>query len=176
MSIGTSSGQRQSAIIVPVPEAEAAVGGYRAEYDPVAAAGVPAHITLMVPWLPVEEITGDDLTELGGLLGSVPAFGYSLTTVGWFGRRVLWLAPEPVEPFLQLTGMLGATFGTSHYDDEFDEVVPHLTVAHASDGVELAAVAAALTAALPIRCRADVVWVMVGDGQAWRTRERFPLG
>jgi len=176
LSTGTSSGRRQSAIIVPVPEAEPVVGPYRDEYDPVAVTGVPAHITLMVPWLPIEEITAAELAELTRLLRSVPAFEYSLTRVGWFGRRVLWLAPEPADPFLKLTGMLGEGFGTSHYDDEFDEVVPHLTVGHASDGVELAGVAAALAPALPIRCRAYEVWVMAGDGQTWKIRERIPLG
>ncbi len=176
MSTGTSSGRRQSAVILPVPDAEPVVGRYRMEYDPVAIAGVPAHITLMVPWLPIEEITAADVAELRRLLLSVPAFDYELTMVGWFGRRVLWLAPEPAEPFVKLTGMLGGTFGTSHYDDEFDEVVPHLTVGHASDGVELAGVAAALKPALPIRCRAREVWVMVGDGQVWKMRDRLALG
>ena len=61
----------------------------------------------------------------------------SSTHVDWFGRRVLWVAPEPAGPFLELTDRLADRFGTPPWDDEFDEVVPHLTVAHASDGVEL---------------------------------------
>jgi hypothetical protein len=176
MTVGTSSGAHQSAIVVPVPDAEALVGPDRLEYDPVASAGVPAHITLIVPWLPPEDISAGDLAELGLTLRGIEPFVFSLDRVGWFGRRVLWLAPEPVEPFVKLTAMLADQFGTPPYDDEFDEVVPHLTVAHASDGVELDAVARRLVLGLPITCRAGEVWVMVGDGHSWSVRATCRLG
>ena len=93
----------------------------------------------------------------------------------WFGRRVLWVAPEPADPFLALTARLADRFGTPPWEDEFDEVVPHLTVAHASDGVELAPVAAEVTTRLPLVCRAEEVWVMVGDGSRWSLRHRRRL-
>jgi hypothetical protein len=95
--------------------------------------------------------------------------------VGWFGRHVLWLAPKPAEPFIQLTWRLAEHFSTPPWDDEFDEVVPHLTVGHASDGVELAPVAAALAARLPLECMAKEIWVMVGDGTRWHVRHQVPL-
>ena len=79
---------------------------------------------------------------------------------------MLWVAPEPAEPFLALTDRLADRFGTPPWDDEFDEVVPHLTVAHASDGVELVPDRRRrVTARLPLVCRAEEVWVMVGDGE-----------
>ena len=150
MSAGTSSGRTQSAVLVPVPEADEVVGRWRHEHDPVAAAGVPAHITLIVPWLPPGEITGADLADLDEMLEDVKAFEFVLDHVDWFGRRVLWVAPEPAAPFLRLTDRLADHFGTPPWDDEFDEVIPHLTVAHASDGVELQPVAADLSGRLPV--------------------------
>src|SRR5579864_841585 len=98
MTAGTSSGRTQSAILIPVPEADSVVGRWRHEHDPVAAAGVPAHITLVVPWLPPDEISEADLAELDDELEGVKAFDFDLTDVGWFGRRVLWVAPEPAAP------------------------------------------------------------------------------
>ncbi|MBO0732568.1 MAG: 2'-5' RNA ligase family protein, partial [Acidimicrobiaceae bacterium] len=95
---GTSSGRRQSALLIPVPEAEPVVGGYRAKYDPVAASGVPAHITLVVPWLSPDDITDADLDELRDTLSGVEGFDFSLDAVSWFGRSVLWLSPAPAEP------------------------------------------------------------------------------
>jgi 2'-5' RNA ligase len=141
----------------------------------VAAAGVPAHITLIVPWLPPEEITAADLEELEGVLHDVKAFDFELTHVDWFGRRVLWVAPEPPGPFLELINVLADRFATPPWEDEFDEVVPHLTVAHASDGVELVPVAADVAGRLPLACRAEEVWVMVGDGTRWSRRHRVVL-
>jgi 2'-5' RNA ligase len=172
---GTSSGRFQSAVLIPVPEADAVVGRWRFEHDPVAAAGVPAHITLVVPWLPPEEITAADLEELDAELADVKAFDFELARVDWFGRRVLWVSPEPIRPFLELTGRLADRFCTPPWEDEFDEVIPHLTVAHASDGVELDPVAADLASRLPLRCRAEEIWVMVGGRGRWDLRHRTKL-
>jgi 2'-5' RNA ligase len=175
MSVGTSSGKRQSAVLVPVPRADAAVGRWRLAHDPVAVAGVPAHVTLIVPWLPPDEITDDDLVELDATLKGVRAFDFDLDHIDWFGRRVLWVAPRPAEPFIEMTKLLADRFGTPPWEDEFDEVVPHLTVAHASDGVELVPVAADVAGRLPVACRAEEVWVMIGDGSHWSLRHRFVL-
>jgi 2'-5' RNA ligase len=175
MTAGTSSGKHQSAVLIPVRQAEQVVRAYRLEHDPVAGAGVPAHITLIVPWLPPDEMREADLEQLADALRSTEPFDFCLSRVAWFGRAVLWLAPEPVEPFTRLVGTLAERFGTPPYDDEFDEIVPHLTVGHATDGSELSVVAEELSAKLPIKCRADEVWVMVGDGQAWSVRRRLPL-
>ena len=174
-SAGTSSGRVQSAILIPVPQADSVVGRWRYEYDPVAVAGVPAHVTLVVPWLPPDEIGQSDLAELEEELADVRAFDFTLARVDWFGRRVLWVAPEPVEPFLKLTHRLADRFHTPPWDDEFDEVVPHLTVAHASDGVELVPVAADVATRLPLKCRAQEIWVMVGGGGRWDLRHRVVL-
>jgi 2'-5' RNA ligase len=105
----------------------------------------------------------------------VNAFDFKLHHVDWFGRRVLWVAPEPAAPFLALTDRLAERFGTAPWEDEFDEVVPHLTVAHASDGVELVPVAADVSSRLPLACRAEEVWVMIGDGARWMLRHRVAL-
>lgn len=173
--VGTSSGRFQSAVLIPVPEADAVVGRWRFEYDPVAAAGVPAHITLVVPWLPPDSITPADLVELDEALSDVKMFEFELARVDWFGRRVLWVAPEPAQPFLDLTKRLADQFGTPPWEDEFDEVVPHLTVAHASDGVELVPVAADVSTRLPLHCRAEEVWVMAGGGVRWELTHRVKL-
>jgi 2'-5' RNA ligase len=175
VSPGTSSGRVQSAVLIPVPQADSVVGRYRFEHDPVAAAGVPAHVTLVVPWLPPAEISEADLAELEEELAGVPAFEFELTRVDWFGRRVLWVAPEPAEPFLKLTHRIADRFNTPPWEDEFDEVVPHLTVAHASDGVELVPIAADVATRLPVQCRAEEVWVMIGGGARWELRHRVGL-
>ena len=109
---GVSSGIPQSALLVPVPEADDVVGRWRRRYDPVAAAGVPAHVTLIVPWLRPETIGDSDLAALDGELSDVKAFDFALTHVEWFDRRVLWVAPEPGELFLGLISRLAARFGT----------------------------------------------------------------
>jgi 2'-5' RNA ligase len=165
-----------TALLVPVPAAEHLVGRLRLEHDPSAAAGVPAHVTVMVPFLPPNELDDGLLSELRAMLAEVEPFDFRLASVGWFARNVLYLAPEPAEPFIALTELVIQQFGTAPYGGEYDSIVPHLTVAHASDGVELAPIADQLRGRLPLAGRAGEVWLMESDALAWQTRRQFPLG
>jgi len=167
----------QTAILVPVPEAEEVVGRWRAVHDPKAGTGVPAHITLIVPWLPPEQLKPEHLAELDALLAAQAAFDFVLDQVRWFGERVLWLAPTPAEPFKELTSLLATHFGTQPWRGEFSEVVPHLTVGLAGYAVgrDMAEAAHDLCTKLPLECRARWVDVMCGDGWDWRIVHHLAL-
>jgi 2'-5' RNA ligase len=130
----------------------------------------------MVPFLPPPDLDPGLIGELRALVAEVPAFEFQLASVAWFGRSVLYLAPEPPAPFVALTEQVIDVFGTAPYDGEYDSIVPHLTVAHASDGVELRPVAERLAEGLPLECRAEEVWLMESDAQVWQRRRQFQLG
>ena len=49
-------GAMQSALIVTIPEAEEAVGLHRAQFDEPAGFGIPAHVTVLSPFLPPAEV------------------------------------------------------------------------------------------------------------------------
>jgi 2'-5' RNA ligase len=181
VKVGTSSGRPQSALIIPVPAAEELVGSERLEHDPMAAAGVPAHITLIVPWVEPARLASDRtiLPALVDVLADVKSFDFELTGVGWFdkfGQKVLWLAPEPGAVFCELTALLADRFGTPPWAGKFADVVPHLTIGHAGAGGPLEPVAELLRPRLPIACRAEEVRAMVGDGRRWIVHARVPLG
>lgn len=167
-----------SALFVPVPEAEPVVAEWRAVHDPKARTGVPAHITLVVPWLVPDSFGPAELEDLDHLVAARPAFEYLLDKVCWFGDRVLWLAPNPAEPFRQLTEALADHFGTPAWEGKFDEIVPHLTVglSNYALGLHLGEAADHISGQLPIACEAREVIVMCGDGLHWRARHRSPLG
>jgi hypothetical protein len=61
----------QSALLLAVPAAEAAVGPHRARLDSSALDGVPAHITVLYPFLPPAEIGPDALARLSRLFAGV---------------------------------------------------------------------------------------------------------
>jgi hypothetical protein len=84
-----------SALVVLVPEAEASVKPFRDRYDPSAAAGMPAHITLLYPFKPPDEV---DEAVLGNLRHCFTRFAriqFSLNSIRRFPVEVLYLAPEP---------------------------------------------------------------------------------
>ncbi|GID28062.1 2'-5' RNA ligase family protein [Paractinoplanes brasiliensis] len=169
-----------SALIVTVAEAEPYVAACRERYDRAASWGVPAHITVLYPFLAPAVI---DEPVLGGLrqaAASVPAFFCTLAEVCWFADRVVWLAPRPAQPFLALTAAVTARFPAAQpYQGQFDEVVPHLTLGHDHPAGELAAAARAVGEHLPIHARVTAMRLVTGvpeQGLSWSVREEFALG
>jgi hypothetical protein len=93
----------QSAVLVPVPEAEPAVSRHRARLDRAAAWGVPAHVTILYPFATPPAITAATMAALAGAVASVHAFDCGFPATGWFGQDALWLAPRPAGRFRALT-------------------------------------------------------------------------
>ncbi|GAA4606916.1 2'-5' RNA ligase [Actinoplanes octamycinicus] len=170
----------QSALIVPVPEAEPAVAGLRARLDRSASWGVPAHITVVFPFLPPEQLTAPVLAAVRRIAAGVPRFYLSLDKLGWFDERVLWLAPHPADPFRELTNRLAVRFPAAQpYGGQFTEVIPHLTVGHNHPAATLAEAAAQVQPLLPIRARITALRLITGrrePGDSWQTLTDFPLG
>lgn len=165
----------RSALIVAVPEAEPLVHEWRMRYDN-AALGIPAHITLIFPFVPAEEIGEELVDELRGLFAAQPGFSFTLARVARF-PEVAWLAPEPDEPFRRLTGLIFSRYPEyPPYEGIHDDVIPHLTVA-IGDAALQDDVEAALSPHLPIAAHAGEVTLLGEDESGhWSESERFPLG
>ena len=69
----------ESALVVLIPEAEVAVGSLRQRFDPSAALGLPAHVTILYPFKPPAELTLDVIDQLAELFARVPPFDVSFS-------------------------------------------------------------------------------------------------
>ena len=156
------------AIVIPVPEAEPAVGAWRECYDPSAGQGMPAHITLLYPFLPEDQLTPTVVTELARLFAEQPGFDIRLTGCARFPAGVLYLSPDPPRPLRALIAAITQRWPeTPPYGGVFDEVVPHLTVAvqvkpDIADQIEHH-----LRPTLPIHATVQQVWLYAPDGSRW---------
>jgi 2'-5' RNA ligase len=129
----------ESALFVVVPEAEPLVGTLRAQFDPAALVGIPAHITVLFPFMPREHLTSAVLGKLRAVLSSLPSFEFALERVAKFPRST-YLAPEPAEPFAAMTAALVREFPDyPPYEGRFSRVIPHLTVADQDEAFALIA-------------------------------------
>ena len=169
-----------SAVLVPVPEAERVVSRHRARLDAAATAGVPAHVTVLFPFVAPAAITAGTLAALAAAVAPVRPFDCQFPDTAWFGSDVLWLAPRPDEPFRALTRVVAGAFpGYRPYDGAFDDVVPHLTIGDRPSGgaAELRAAEAGVLPLLPVTARISSVWLMTGGAApgSWRTVAEFPL-
>jgi 2'-5' RNA ligase len=169
----------ESALIVRVPEAEAHVERWRARYDPAHAQGVPAHITLLYPFLAPQRITSAALEPVAALAAATAPFDFALARGGRF-PGVFFLAPDPAEPFVALTRALQRRFPDHPpYGGAFDTIVPHLTVVHAGEAEQQAAesdLAGIFAPGGGIRSRCDELVLIENSSGRWRTLRVFALG
>jgi 2'-5' RNA ligase len=179
----TPDGRRdtESAILVAVPEAEPAVSRLRNSLDPSAPLGVPAHVTALYPFVAPDEITDAVLDAARAAVASVPGFGCRFARTGWFGENVVWLAPEPDDPFRALTAALSTAFpDCPPYGGKIAAVIPHLTIGdRPSGGVSaLRAAEAEVLPFLPVSTQVSDAWLMCGSQQprSWHVVARLPLG
>ncbi len=171
--------QTQTALIVPVPEVEPIVGRFRDRYDPAAADGIPAHVTVVYPFLPAQTISSDVIQSLSELFAGLLQFHAEFSEIRRF-PGVLYFAPIEDAPFRRLTERVVERYPEAPpYGGQFPQIVPHLTIAHVEDQVRLDDIAAQFAVAakgkIPVRAVVrDVVLIEEANG-TWRTKVRFPL-
>jgi 2'-5' RNA ligase len=159
-------------INVPVP-----VQRLRDRMDPAAADGVPAHVTLIYPFLPPSELRDDVRRRIEQIVATEPAFRVTLASVGRF-PEIVYLEPQPVDPFVRLTRSLAAAFPDyPPYEGAHTDIIPHLTIVHGAPADYIAAAEHALPALLPINDFVREAW-LIGHTpeQPWHTLWRLPLG
>jgi 2'-5' RNA ligase len=156
-----------------VPEAETLVGRWRLEHTRDGSAGMPAHITLLYPFAPAAAV---ELKVVRGVAVGVEPFAFSLAAVREWPGGVVYLEPEPSEPFVELTNRLVERFPAyPPYGGVHDAVIPHLTVVHTEDGAARAD-AVASVAGSSIECSAREIWLMHEVNGRWQRHTPFSLG
>ncbi|MGW4410168.1 2'-5' RNA ligase family protein [Nonomuraea sp. NPDC004702] len=162
-----------TALVAAIPEAEPLVGPWRSRLDAAAADGVPAHVTILYPFLDRDRL---DEGALDRLIGAHPAFDVRFAGCGRF-PGVLYLSPDPERPFRELTEAVAARWPEAPpYGGRFASIVPHLTVADQQEPELLDHVEAELAAGLPLAARVREVRLLVSDGRRWHADRTFALG
>jgi hypothetical protein len=170
----------ESALVALVPEAESLVRPFRDRHDPSATLGVPAHITLLYPFKPPQLIDDAVLGQLRAGFASFAPIAFKLAAIRRF-PDVLYLAPDPTEPFRDLTRAIWAWYPeTPPYGGKWPDIMPHLSVANVAGEPELDRIAAEFAQAsrgvLPINVIASELSLLEKRGQRWTVRATFGLG
>ena len=170
---------RLTTLVVVVPEAEPAIGDLRDRLDGNAAQGVPAHVTVVFPFIPADQLDDEVLRRVGAVVRAVPRFAYDFAGTDWFDHEVLWLAPTDPAPFRRLTELVVAEFPQHPpFEGRFDDVVPHLTVGHGHPRAVLEAAQGQVAARLPVTGTATELTLLAQaqHGGRWAPVAAFPLG
>ena len=169
----------ETALICCVPEAERYIARYRERYDPSARRNVPAHVTILYPFMPPAQVTAAVLERLRGIANAVPCFSYRMAETQRF-PVALYLAPDPDESFSALTdGIFDAFPDYPPFEGKFETVVPHVTVAHGDEAL-LCEIEVELRIALPagggVAARCTELVLIENSSGRWETMQVFPLG
>jgi len=161
---------------VVVPEAARAVDRWRLLHTYDGALGVPAHVTVLYPFVPPASLEADLTALVAELAASQAPFDVSFRRVARWPDGIVYLPPEPPEPFLALIAGACARWPEwPPYGGAHDEVVPHLTVV--DDEAVADEAARDVESSLPLAARIDELTLLAegADGR-WRVHAAFPLG
>ncbi|MFJ4011308.1 2'-5' RNA ligase family protein [Streptomyces sp. NPDC090026] len=165
----------QTALLTTVAEAEPLVEHWRRRFDASAAAGVPAHVTALFPFLDINLISAAVIADLATLIAGHDPFAVRFGECGRF-PDVLYLAPAPDRPLRALTESIAARWPEAPpYGGQFAGVIPHLTVAHGQPSRVFDEVEEELAHRLPVTATISSVSLFVSDGRSWRHHTEFPM-
>lgn len=167
-----------STLLVPIPEADPVTAPYWPAWQPPKARGVPAHVSILFPFLRRRALTADALGRIADAAAAVSPFTVRFRRTGRFEHTV-FLVPEPALPFAELTRQIHERFpDCPPYRGAHGTVLsPHLTVLTCADESALAKTEQEVRRSLPLRSRIRELWLMVEDEHGgWRRHRTFPLG
>jgi 2'-5' RNA ligase len=166
-----------TSLIIPVTEA-VFLQPFREHYLHRPGVTMPPHITVPAPFKPLRELAKDNYRTLTTRCASFPSFAFTLGQLDRFAEwGVLYLAPEPIEPFMALSEALSAP--ASPPLEDHARIVFHLTLARKQppdlDQLE-AEFNRTYGGQLPLRAVASEVSLYEKRGERWFKEASFPLG
>lgn len=149
---------------------------------------MPAHVTILSPFLDsshpgmASRSRGQALATVAGIVAGMTEFEVSFKRVmRWapsdYGPGVVWLQPDPADPFVNLTRAIWRAFPEAPpYGRLDDGLEAHLTIA-IDDPARFDRAAVEASAHVPfVRQIASASLVAEGESGEWRTVRRFRFG
>ena len=165
-----------TALVLLAPELEPLVSRWRADLDPSARRGVPAHLSVLYPWVPADALDDELLADLTDLAAAHAPVALRFDGFDRFAHT-LWLDPVPAEPLQALTLAVAARWPDyPPYEGKFDLVVPHPTVADSVDPDDLAHVVSDVAPQLPVETTLTHLTLLLHEGARWSVHSPYPLG
>jgi 2'-5' RNA ligase len=164
----------QTGLVLALPALDASLRRWRRR-DPAARLGMPAHVTLIYPFMDSRSVDDDVRARLRDLSASLPPLELQFDRIGDF-RGGLWLELAEPRGVLGLISALAEAFPDwPPYGGAFETPVPHLTIAQAPEPL-LAPMRREVPRVLPLAARAEAVSLYARFDEGWVPIERFALG
>lgn len=167
----------ESAVVVRVAALDEPITRLRGRFGlPRKPNGIGPHVTVIVPFLAQQDLADEaTLASLREVCAAVAPFDVTFARTARF-PHVLYLAPEPAEPFIALTRDLTARWPQlKPYAGKEKQVIPHLTVTTSRPPKVFHQVDEALRPLLPVRVQIDAAQLYLFDGRRWTEHAQLPF-
>ena len=162
----------RTGVIIPVPSADPLLTTLGQRHPGAVREGVPAHVSVLYPFVPAEELDADVervLADIGQVTSSTEVTFEQCRRVGNF-------VYSPPDPPADVNRLIAAVRGhwpdVLPYGGAVEDVGPHLTIAMRTTEQTAAAIEGEVAEELPIAAQLREMWLVVfADG--WRVRRRF---
>ena len=171
--------EEKSAIVIPFLEVDDVVGAWRRLLDPAQVRGIPAHVTVLFPFVHPIGLSSEVLNVLEDFFLKAFTFNVAFDSTAWFEDRVVYLEPNPGQQFRTMTTQLLRAFPSCiPYGGTFADPIPHLTLGDGAPLESLLEAEAAVRESFPIETQAKEAWLMTGGmgPSSWSIRQSFPFG
>jgi hypothetical protein len=169
----------ETAIVIPVEGAEPLLSAAAAEVGFERPSGMPAHVTLLYPFVDAQGLVVDHAREAQRALSIVHPFDCSFSSIGRFDDPpvAIYLEPDPAGQFTAMIVALMSAFPEfPPYGGAIDEVVPHLTLVETADRAVWRAAEAWVTPELPIGTPVQRFSIYKQTTAGWNEAFTLPLG
>jgi 2'-5' RNA ligase len=166
----SSSGD--TALVLLVPQADDLVERWQ---DPETREGMPAHITMLYPFIPEPRIRAQTHRDLTAISLSRAPLTITLHTVGRF-PGVLWLDPDSPDCRALIAELLERWPAYVPYGRPDWEAIPHLTIWSGTDQETMRRAEQDVIEHLPLAARIEALTLMAFEGTTWRPRRHYTFG
>jgi hypothetical protein len=165
----------QTGLVVPVPAVEALLASVGARYPGTVRDGVPAHVSLLYPFVAAAELDERVSCAVGELFAEQAPMRVEFAEC-YRQDGFVALRPDPIEGLKELVCMARCRWpDVVPYEGVYGDVDPHLTVAMRCSEETAVTIKQEVTAQLPISAELREAWLVAFAGQ-WRLRGRFKFG
>lgn len=164
----------QTALVIPVPAADALLASVGVGYPETVREGVPAHVSLLYPFVPAAELDERVIKALGELLAEqgpmLVEFGECYHRGGFVAVR-----PDPLEGLTELVSTVRRRWPqVVPYEGRYGDVEPHVTLAVDASEETAVRIEQEVSAQLPISAELRKAWLVAFEDR-WRVRGRWEL-
>ncbi|MEM7332627.1 MAG: 2'-5' RNA ligase family protein [Chloroflexota bacterium] len=164
-------------LVIPFPDIEQAIGAYRRAFILPTTFGLMAHLTVIFPFMPRNEMTTAVTETLQALFYQIPPIEYTISGLATF-PQVLYLEMDDERPFIELIQAVEREYPKyPSFGGQFESIIPHITIAkNETISQSEAEFLKNSPQFLPVAGVCRTVWLIEKRGDNYQMTHSFQLG